>query len=69
MGKKTGKRYSEEQIIRILGELKSGKTAEEVCRTYTSPLNPLSVSASLGEGTFRSRGLAPLLHIGEGAGE
>jgi transposase-like protein len=35
MGRKTGKRYSEEQIIRILGELKSGKTAEEVCRTYS----------------------------------
>lgn len=30
MGKKAGKRYSEEQIIRILNELKSGKTAEEV---------------------------------------
>lgn len=34
MGKKTGKRYTEEQIIRILGELKAGKTTEELCRTY-----------------------------------
>ncbi|NJL56028.1 transposase, partial [bacterium] len=34
MGKKTGKRYTEEQIIRILDELKSGKTVEEICRTY-----------------------------------
>ncbi|NJL55353.1 transposase, partial [bacterium] len=32
--KKTGKRYTEEQIIRILDELKSGKTVEEICRTY-----------------------------------
>jgi len=31
---KHGKRYTEEQIIRILDELKSGKTVEEVCRTY-----------------------------------
>jgi putative transposase len=35
MGKKTGKRYTEEQIIRILDELKGGKTAEEVCRIYS----------------------------------
>lgn len=34
MSKKTGKRYTEEQIIRILDELKNGKSAEEVCRTY-----------------------------------
>ena len=34
MSKKTGKRYTEEQIIRILDELKNGKTAEEVCRMY-----------------------------------
>ncbi len=33
MGKKTGKRYSEAQIIRILDELKAGKTADEICRT------------------------------------
>lgn len=32
--KKKGKRYSQEQIIRILGELKSGKTVEEICRVY-----------------------------------
>ena len=32
--KKKGKRYTEEQIIRILDELKSGKGAEEVCRVY-----------------------------------
>ena len=31
---KKGKRYSQEQIIRILGELKSGKTIEEICRVY-----------------------------------
>lgn len=34
MSKKTGKRYTQEQIIRILDELKNGKTAEEVCRIY-----------------------------------
>ncbi len=34
MGKKTGKRYTDEQIIRILDELRSGKTVEEICRTY-----------------------------------
>lgn len=34
MGRKTGKRYTEEQIIRILDELKGGKTADEICRTY-----------------------------------
>lgn len=34
MGKKTGKRYTETQIIRILDELKAGKTADEICRTY-----------------------------------
>lgn len=32
--KKKGKRYSQEQIIRILAELKSGKPIEEVCRVY-----------------------------------
>mgnify|MGYP001115173743 CR=1 FL=1 len=31
---KKGKRYTEEQIIRILSELNSGKTADEVSRTY-----------------------------------
>ena len=28
------KRYREEQIIRILGEVESGKTVAEVCRKY-----------------------------------
>ncbi len=28
------KRYSEEQIIRILGEIESGKTVAETCRKY-----------------------------------
>lgn len=32
--KKKGKRYSQEQIIRILAELKSGKTVDEICRVY-----------------------------------
>ena len=32
--KKKGKRYTEEQIIRILDELKSGKKGEELCRVY-----------------------------------
>ena len=32
--KKKGKRYSQEQIIRILAELKSGETVEEICRVY-----------------------------------
>ena len=32
--KKKGKRYSQEQIIRVLAELKSGKTIEEICRVY-----------------------------------
>lgn len=32
--KKTGKRYTEEQIIRILDEFKNGKSAEEICRMY-----------------------------------
>ena len=32
--KKKGKRYSLEQIIRVLAELKSGKTIEEICRVY-----------------------------------
>lgn len=32
--KKKGNRYSQEQIIRILAELKSGKTVDEICRTY-----------------------------------
>ena len=34
MSKKTGKRYTPEQIIRILDEVKSGKSVEEVCRIY-----------------------------------
>ena len=34
MSKSKGKRYSEEQIIRILDEVRSGKPVEEVCRTY-----------------------------------
>ncbi|MFV1991747.1 MAG: transposase [Acidimicrobiales bacterium] len=29
-----GKRYPEEQIIRILGEVESGKTVASVCRQY-----------------------------------
>jgi len=29
-----GKRYSEEQIIRILKEVESGKTVADVCREY-----------------------------------
>jgi putative transposase len=29
-----GKRYTEEQIIRILKEAESGKTVSEVCRQY-----------------------------------
>lgn len=29
-----GKRYSEEQIIRILKEIESGRPVAEVCRTY-----------------------------------
>jgi hypothetical protein len=45
MGKKTGKRYSEEQIIRILNELKSGKTAE-VCRTYSVAQSTLCLAPS-----------------------
>lgn len=32
--KKKGKRYSQEQIVRILGELKAGKSADEICRVY-----------------------------------
>lgn len=32
--KKKGKRYSQEQILRILDELKAGKSAEEICRIY-----------------------------------
>lgn len=32
--KKQGKRYTKEQIIRILDELKSGKTVDEICRVY-----------------------------------
>ena len=28
------KRYSEEQILRILGEVESGKTVAETCRKY-----------------------------------
>ena len=34
MSKQTGKRSTQDQIIRILHELHKGKTAEEVCRTY-----------------------------------
>jgi putative transposase len=35
MGKlKYGKRYSEEQILRILEELGNGKSVDEVCRVY-----------------------------------
>lgn len=29
-----GRRYSEEQIIRILGEVETGKPVAEVCRVY-----------------------------------
>ena len=29
-----GKRYTEEQIIKILKEIESGKTVAEVCRKY-----------------------------------
>lgn len=29
-----GKRYTEEQIVRILGEVESGKTVAAVCRQY-----------------------------------
>jgi hypothetical protein len=38
MSKKTGKRHTEEQIIRILGELKSGRTVEDVCRAEVTNL-------------------------------
>lgn len=34
MSKSKGTRYSEEQIIRILGELESGTSLAEVCRKY-----------------------------------
>lgn len=34
MGKKTGKHHSQAQIIRILDELKAGKSVDDVCRTY-----------------------------------
>ncbi len=34
MSKKNGKRYSEEQIIRILGEVENGTSVAEVCRQY-----------------------------------
>lgn len=30
----TGKRYSEEQIVRILGEVESGRTIAETARQY-----------------------------------
>lgn len=33
MGSK-GKRYNEEQIIRILKEIEGGRSVAEVCRTY-----------------------------------
>lgn len=29
-----GKRYSEDQIIRILGEIETGKSVAEMCRKY-----------------------------------
>jgi len=32
--RKKGKRYTEEQIVRILAELKSGTTADEISRSY-----------------------------------
>ena len=32
--RKKSERYSQEQIIRILTELKSGKTVDEICRVY-----------------------------------
>lgn len=32
--KNNGKRYSEEQILRILRELKAGKKLAEICREY-----------------------------------
>jgi len=31
---KKGKRYTEEQIVRILAELSNGKTADEISRSY-----------------------------------
>lgn len=34
MGKSRGTRYSEEQILRILHEVESGKALAEVCRQY-----------------------------------
>jgi putative transposase len=34
MSKSKGTRYSEEQIIRILGELETGTSLAEVCRKY-----------------------------------
>jgi hypothetical protein len=34
MSKRKGTRYSEEQIIRILGELETGTSLAEVCRKY-----------------------------------
>ena len=34
MRKSKGKRYSEEQIIRILREIETGKPVAEVCREY-----------------------------------
>jgi putative transposase len=33
-GKKKGKRYSQEQIIRILGRTEVRQTVEEICRVY-----------------------------------
>lgn len=34
MSKHTGKRYTQEQIIRILTDLHTGTSVEELCRTY-----------------------------------
>lgn len=34
MAKKTGKRYTEEQIIRILSELEKGTPIDDLCRKY-----------------------------------
>ncbi len=35
MSKSTGKRYSEEQIVRILKEVEGGTSVAEVCRKYS----------------------------------
>ncbi len=48
-----GKRYTEQQIVRILQEIDGGKTVAETCRQYGVGPRPQSIVGSRSTGAWR----------------